>query len=598
MKAFAKYALIVSAVTLARTGAAADKVRVFAQVDTSKDIYVGEAFTYRIIIDGEDKPGQVNLMPLAKFKPRDAGGGNASQTSISIINGRTTTTVVKRYIMNYVLTAEQPGQMMLPAVTVTIDGRDYQTNPVRLNILKPGTTDQLVLEVTLSEQQCYVGQPVVLAVKFYRYANIADYQFNIPALTSDAFYIEDLDAASGRAREYRVTHRGRDAILLAFSKVLIPRHAGDIDLPAASVSAAVAVGRVRSRDSFFDDFSIFGSRRQYKRFVVNSKPLKLAVLPLPEQGGPENFSGLVGRYTISASATPTKVNVGDPITLTIRIGGSEYLKPVQWPELEQISELANNFKIPSQRASPTIESGYKVFTQTIRPTNEKASEIPSIPLTFFDPDQGRYATAKTDPIRLEVAPTKILTDADLEGRDFMPVNKEVQAIKKGLSANYYGPEALINQTFSPLTAMVSPGYAVLWFCPLAGLIISTFIKLFTHTSPQKLAQKRKRQARSKALRQLKAVMAAEPRQSHELLVATMKQYLGERFGKVAGSLTADDCHQIIVWATQDQPAAEKYRDIIIQCETSRYAAANVDVEAVQIKQVAELIRGIERKAKA
>jgi hypothetical protein len=598
MKVFAEYALMTFALTLATAGRAADKVQVFAQVDTSRDIYVGEAFTYRIIIDGKDVPGQVDLTPLAKFRPQDAGGGNASQTSVTIINSRTTTNVVKRYIMNYVLTAEQPGQVVLPGVTVTVEAREYRTNPVRLNILKPGTTDQLALEVTLSEQQCYVGQPVVLAVKFYRYANIADYQFNIPALTGDAFYIEDLDAAGGQAREYRVTHQNRDAILLAFSKVLIPKHAGNIDLGTASVSAAVAVGRVRSRDSFFDDFSIFGSRTQYQRFVVSSKPLKLAVLPLPEQGRPEIFSGLVGRYTISASATPTKVNIGDPITLTIRIGGSEYLKPVQWPELEQISELANNFKIPSQRASPTIENGYKVFTQTIRPTHEKASEIPSIPLTFFDPDQGRYATARTDPIRLEIAPTKILTDADLEGKDFMPVNKEVEAIKKGLSANYYGPEALINQTFSPLTAMVSPGYVVLWLPPLVGLIISALVKLFTHTSPEKLAQKRKRQAKSKALKQLKAVLTAEPRQSHELLVATMKQYLGERFDKVAGSLTADDCHQIIVWATEDRPAAEEYRDIITQCETSRYAAANVDVEASQIKQVAELVRRIERKAKA
>ena len=83
---------------------------------------------------------------------------------------------------------------------------------------------------------------------------------------------------------------------------------------------------------------------------VNSQPLKLTVLPLPEQGKPEGFYGLVGRYTIEASATPTQVSVGDPITLIIKIGGSRYLKPVQWPELEKVAELARNFKIPSQKA--------------------------------------------------------------------------------------------------------------------------------------------------------------------------------------------------------------------------------------------------------
>ena len=52
---------------------------------------------------------------------------------------------------------------------------------------------------------------------------------------------------------------------------------------------------------------------------------------MPEADKPAEFYGLVGQYTIAASAAPTKVNVGDPITLTIRIGGNPYLKPVQWP---------------------------------------------------------------------------------------------------------------------------------------------------------------------------------------------------------------------------------------------------------------------------
>ena len=63
--------------------------------------------------------------------------------------------------------------------------------------------------------------------------------------------------------------------------------------------------------------------------MVSSQPLKLTVLPLPEEGKPSGFYGLVGQYTISASATPTKVNVGDPITLTVKVGGGKYLKPVQ-----------------------------------------------------------------------------------------------------------------------------------------------------------------------------------------------------------------------------------------------------------------------------
>ena len=47
--------------------------------------------------------------------------------------------------------------MRIPAVTVTINGKQYQTNEIVLNVVKPGTTDQLELEVTLSQEKCYVG---------------------------------------------------------------------------------------------------------------------------------------------------------------------------------------------------------------------------------------------------------------------------------------------------------------------------------------------------------------------------------------------------------------------------------------------------------
>ncbi|MHC4281711.1 MAG: hypothetical protein ACYSWZ_01860, partial [Planctomycetota bacterium] len=87
--------------------------------------------------------------------------------------------------------------------------------------------------------------------------------------------------------------------------------------------------------------------------------------------------------------------------------------------------------------------------------------------------------------------------ADIEGKDFAPINKEVEAIKKGLSANYESPDVLENMSFSPAGALISPGYAPLWAAPLGILILSSVAKLLTSTSPEKVAAKRRRQACSK-----------------------------------------------------------------------------------------------------
>ena len=218
-------------------GISAAQVRVVAQVDTSKEIYVNSDFVFHIIIDGINKPGEVDLTPLAEFHPGNPVNQDVSQSSTVIMNGRTTRNVTLRYVMSYTLNCSQAGVKQIPSLTVKVDGKSYQTNPVQINVLKPGTTDNLDLEVDLSEKQCYVGQPVIMTVKFYVMANIGDFNFNIPAFSGDDFYLEDPDTTNPQARQYqlgngvvvlvgqyRTTHNGREAILLSFSKVLIPKH--------------------------------------------------------------------------------------------------------------------------------------------------------------------------------------------------------------------------------------------------------------------------------------------------------------------------------------------------------------------------------------
>jgi len=205
MNFITKYAFIALAFMALLAGSTTARVQVFAQVDSSEDIYVGEKFGYHIIIDGENKAGQVDLTPLARFNPQSAGNRDVSQTSISIVNGRTTQTITKQYVMSYSLTSDEPGRIHLPPVTVTLDGKNYQTNPVEVNILRPGTTDQLDLDVTLSEQRCYVGQPIIMIVKFYISADIGDFQFNIPVFNNDAFYLEEPDVSNRQAKEYRLS---------------------------------------------------------------------------------------------------------------------------------------------------------------------------------------------------------------------------------------------------------------------------------------------------------------------------------------------------------------------------------------------------------
>ena len=618
---------------LGSASAAPAATKVYAMVNSETAIYPGEDFMYSIVVEGGGRPSKIDISPLAQFRPRNAG----SRSTVNIVNNRQSVA----YSENYVLTAGQVGTMRLPGVTVVVDGETFTTNAVDVTISAAGTTDRMALELVISDKQCYVGQPLVMTAKWTITARVEQGAFEVPVFKSDDFYLEDVsDPANVVAKEQTVIHgvpvtvteerhllRGMEAAVLSFRKVLIPKHAGRIRLEPLSISANMAVGRERSDDLFYP------YRIKYQRVSVQSNAIDLDVQPLPETGKPTEFYGLIGPYTISASATPTKVNVGDPITLTIRIGGNPYLKPVQWPALERVPELAANFRIPTEKASPVLEGGAasgslarkpaagdpsatqssalggacKVFTQTIRANSGKVTRIPAIPLAYFDPARGAYAIASTDPIKLDVAPAKMLTNVDVQGTaSSAPINREVEAIRKGLSANYYGLEVLENQSASVLSWAAHPACAALWSIPFLALVASAVVKLAGRTSPEALARRRRRRAASIALAQLKQVSAADPGHKHELMLAAMKGYLGDRFDKIAASLTADDCHRIIMDGTGDAATAAKYKGLIDTCEAARYSRvegvppsnrgqdARDTIGPDQVQAAAELIQSVEK----
>ncbi len=129
----------------------------------------------------------------------------------------------------------------------------------------------------------------------------------------------------------QATVNGRTFNTITFEQVLIPRKAGALTVGPLRAAFEAIVGQ-RQRgffDSIFDDLSVS------ERFVVSAPSAMLKVRPLPTEGRPSNFSGLVGEYTLRADASPTAVNVGDPITLSVTVHGPPQLELVHSLPIER-----------------------------------------------------------------------------------------------------------------------------------------------------------------------------------------------------------------------------------------------------------------------
>lgn len=587
--------------------AASAAVQVTAQVDASRPIYADSAFNYSIIVAGGPQPEDVDLSLLKEYNP----AGPSTQQQTSIVNGRTSS----YNILTYQLIAPATGPHTIPSVTVTVDGKPYQTNPVTFTVVQAGSTKQIDARMELSDTSCYVGQPVVLTFSFFVWTDtvrnkmIANPDFRVPILDSDAFYIEEVDSAALQQRpdefavngrpqpvlQDQVNHDGVDCVRVQFSKVLIPKQAGDFTLEAAAASADLATGQAApSRRGMFDNF--FGPQYQFERFTARTKPLALKVLPLPDSGKPADFYGLVGNYTISASATPVKVNVGDPVTLTICIGGSPYLKPVQWPALESLNGFAD-FKIPAERADGEIQSGQKVFTQTIRAGSESVKQIPPIPLSFFDAASGKYKTVYSEAILLDVAPTRMVTGADIESNaSFTPARRQMQSIKEGLSANYTTADALTNQQFHLGAVVAGPAFWALWAGPAAMLLVSLVGRAVTNQDPRRMAARRRKAAYSVALRSIRRISPHSASAGPELARA-LKQYIADKFTRVPGALTAEDCRCLLAEYTAGAELADRFKQITERAEAAAYSPAAFEFDAAAKNQLIALLREVDKEIK-
>jgi hypothetical protein len=610
-------ALAVAAAPLVSQADWEDEVQVTVQV-SSQTVYAGDAFNVGIILEGVQQPAEVDLTPLASFSPQLVSQGNASSSQSTIINGRRTDKITKRYRMIYQLTAKSTGSQEIPPITVTVNGQNFQTNAIPISVLKPAETEAISLKAELSTEECYVGQPVLFSLHWRRRPNLGlggDTNFVIPVLDeSDRFHFADPKRAPGKkgkegtlsltygdvvARQHTERVNGKNTDTISIGKILSPRTAGTLEIPASVITCNIAVqsGRQQRRSrSLIDDF--FADRnRSYRRFQAKSEAFTLQVKPLPQEGRPDNFNGLVGTYAIVATADPTEnINIGDPVTLKIKIAG-DLLSQVDMPDLNAIAELSENFRIPSDQASPKIEGKYKVFTQTLRPENDKIETIPAIPLSYFDVKEGEYITSFSEQIPLKLSATRIVTAKQAVGDKVAGYSRELESVEGGIAANYEGPGLFARVPVSPLLALTQPVSILVGSGPVACFLIVLILSRVLAATPVRVRQKMKASAGKKAIAAIRKLEHTTDDRDDELrvrLANILRSFVGDRYDRTSSSLTTIDCRQLLLQEGQDEEQVNVFCDVLEQCEQSRYAGGNTGTGKIDMTALVPILNTFQR----
>ncbi len=581
---------------LALAAPASAQVTVQAAVE-QQEVFVGETFSLQIQIEGHDAPDEPDVSPLTDFTVEPRGGQQNSSESVSIVNGRMSRVSHRGYVFNYGLTPKKAGRLLIPALTVTIDKQPYQTQAIPILVKKPVETNDFKLRLNLEKFRVYAGEPVALTVTWYIGKDVNGFNLSLPLLTDPRFSISEGPNAITNAAQSNVVRipvaggeilaakangvlDGQNYLTVSFSKMLAVKESGALTLPQATITCQ---SLSRTRPSGRDPFSglvpddLFGRSRQvYRTEVVPSNEPTLEVLPLPAEGRPADFNGLVGSYSLAVTATPTKVKVGDPITLTVQIAGPA-VAGASLPSLEQALG-PNDFKVPGEMAPGEGSAILKTFTQTVRARHSGVRQVPSLRLSYFNPASASYETAASQPVALEVAEARMVTAQDAEGEvPGAPAKKELKAVKGGINFNYEGPEVLANQR--PIGAMK---LEALWCAMLA--LPPAFFALFMAGLLMVRYGRKDPEGRAARLAYRRLIAALDGLEGqggvttgYQTMGLAMREYLGAKLRCNSASLTYADVEPLLARAGASSECLSRLRQVMEQCEAYEYAGSSAGV---------------------
>jgi tetratricopeptide (TPR) repeat protein len=482
---------------------------------SAREAYVGSPIVLQIQINNAE---DYQRPPTPKIDGCDIRFAGAPQQSsqITIINGvRSEKRVVT---LQYIITPRRAGTFEIPALPIKIDGRQFTVKPQRFVATKSETGDLMFVEVEGGKDRVYVGQALDMKLKIWvkPYRDMKNrmtlseatmWRLVSPETSWGSFAarLQQMADDNQRPRGQEVLRadgsgRERAYYLYEIDATVYPKRPGKIDADDIQIVVQYPTALGRSRDPFEkffqnnspfgrdpfargglsnlldDDFfsgSPFGNRLAIKSarpIVAEANVDETEVLPVPMEGRPDDYRGAVGQYRILTQATPTSVTAGDPVTLNIGIAGTGPMELVQAPPLATMDAVTKDFKVSNTPLAGFVQDDTKLFSTTIRPRNENVKAIPPISFSFFDPDQSKFVTVKSDPISISVSKAESLSLDTIAGT---PASKSIdESQDSGLTPDFGLAEmSIVSERRGSSSQAVGWGWWVILGMPIAWLAI-------------------------------------------------------------------------------------------------------------------------------
>ena len=388
------------------------------RVEAPQQVVVGQKFSVTFqLVNAPSTPAGNPAIPSIPNCKLLFGPGISQSSSYQNINGHESSSSTIGYTYSY--KAEKAGTVTIGAAKMNVGGRSLSTKPIKLQILPPDRSAQrgtqssvqaydidtqtadkpvsgkdVFIRIVLSKPTAYEQEGVLCSIKLYTKYQVSKFITNVqPAY--NGFMAEEVPVTL-QGRFESVGGENYFAYVIKQS-VLFPQQTGKLTISSGSYDLTV--------QQFETINTSFGRMRSPvdKTIKVNSNTASINVMPLPSPR-PADFSGAVGRFSVTRALTSKKIRTNEAATIKLIISGQGNLKSLTPPKFGFSSQFDQYDPQTAVTASPSgaTLSGKVTVDYTFVPQSVGQFAIDGTSFTYFDLNSHQYRTIKVDGFNLNV----------------------------------------------------------------------------------------------------------------------------------------------------------------------------------------------------
>lgn len=553
--------------------ALAQHIRVLAP----RQVEVGEQFQIEYIIYTDNVEG-LKLGKMPTGVELLAGPYYTSQRNLQMVNGHMNSNSSESY--TYVFMATKRGNFNIPPAKIIVNGQHLASTPVKItasgnaninrsaqingsaradiSAVRPEsrvpTGKDLFVKVTANKRTVHEQEPVLLTYKVYTNVNLIRMAGKMPDIKGS--HVQEIPLP--QQKTFRTEKlNGRTYHTTTWSQyVVYPQITGKLRIPSVTFT-----GVIRPTLDDFDPFAFMNDGGDIPR-QLQAEGLTIDVVPLPQK--PANFSGAVGKLSMTAQLSKSNIKEGDPINLRVVIAGIGNLKLMRQP----IVKFPNGFDVYDSKQTDKTHltsngvEGSMVYDFLAVPRKQGKYTVPPVSFVYFDTTTNSYKTLTTQAFQISVAKGDGTTQS-------------VEAFTGNTKQDIHGLKTKETDMLAETNFFNSWGYWIVLLLILGGFVGALVMLRKRANIKGDIARLKGKNAERVALNRLhKANVFMEMHKAEDFYDENLKAlwgYVSDKLTVPVEQLSRENIKEKFAELGIDGSVIDKFIEALDECEFQRYA---------------------------